>query len=395
MRRFRAWAGMAAVLAVVVLAASVSLALSAPRATGAGVPRPQPTTNPASLWKAVAAGHLFSLGLTQDGTLWSWGINGRGQLGLGSAGDRSRPARVGSAGGWKTISAGASSLGLKTDGSLWSWGLNSHGQLGLGDTSIRTSPTRVGTDTDWKAIAAGGADFSLALKSDGTLWAWGRGGAGGGTADRLTPTRIGSDTDWKEIAAGLGHALALKTDGSLWAWGANSMGELGLGYQADEDGRDVTVPTRVGNSTQWTRIAGGAFVSLALRSDGSLWAWGLTGLKDGPTFAPVRVGVAKTWSAIAAGDPHFCLARKRNGTLWAWGENLHGSLGLGDTRDRTRPTQIGSDRYWTAMSAGNFGVLALKRGGTLWAWGADGHGQLGLGSHKDRLGPKFVPWPRL
>ena len=175
--------------------------------------------------------------------------------------------------GWVAVSAGDYfSLAVMSDGSLWAWGAGDKGQLGDGATTDRNIPTRVGAGTDWVAISAGGS-HSLALKSDGSLWAWGynyRGQLGDGTAtDQHSPNRIGSGTDWVAVAAGGFHSLAVKSDGSLWAWGDNLDGQLGDGTT---DKRSV--PTRIGTGTSWVAVSAGASHSLALRSDGSLWAFG-------------------------------------------------------------------------------------------------------------------------
>ena len=140
-------------------------------------------------------------------------------------------------------------LALRGNGSLWSWGRNQYGQLGLGDTKNRLTPNRVGTANDWAALACG-QDWSLALKTDGSLWAWGDNRMGalglGDIKNRHTPTRVGTASDWAAVACGRGHSLALKTDGSLWAWGWNDSGQLGQGGQADEYGTSHPAPGRRG-----------------------------------------------------------------------------------------------------------------------------------------------------
>jgi alpha-tubulin suppressor-like RCC1 family protein len=131
--------------------------------------------------------------------------------------------------GGKTMMAAGEyhSLGLRSDGTLWSWGHNSEGQLGLGDNSNRNTPTQVSRDSDWVALAAGGY-HSLGLRSDGTLWTWGSSVFGqlglGDNDDRNSPTQVGSDSDWVTLAAGGHHSLGLRSDGTLWAWGRNSYG---------------------------------------------------------------------------------------------------------------------------------------------------------------------------
>jgi alpha-tubulin suppressor-like RCC1 family protein len=288
------------------------------------------------------------------------------------------------------------SLALKRDGTLWAWGYNSSGQLGLGNTTNRSTPTQVGTSTDWIAIAAGGY-HSLALKRDGTLWVWGRNDFGqlglGDTTNRSTPTQVGTSTDWIAIAAGGYHSLALKRDGTLWAWGRNDFGQLGFPF---------TRPHLVNQDTDWS-IATSTITStisvsnhfMALKQNGTLWAWGNNSsgqLGLGNTTnrsTPTQVGTSTDWIAIAAGDSHS-LALKRDGTLWAWGYNYYGQLGLGDYNNRSTPTQVGTSTDWIAIAAGDFHSLALKRDGTLWAWGYNYYGQLGLGNTTNRSTPTQV-----
>jgi alpha-tubulin suppressor-like RCC1 family protein len=272
-------------------------------------------------------------------------------------------------------------LALRADGSLWGWGQNDTGQLGDGTTLTRTSPVRVGTATDWLALAAG-ASHSLARKADGSLWAWGSNGSGqlgdGTTLTRTSPVRVGTAGDWLALAAGASHSLARKTDGSLWAWGYNGYGQLGDGTFANR-----TTPVQVGTATDWAAVAAGGSHSLALKADGSLWAWGSNGsgqLGDGSVVyyrsSPVRVGTATDWLAVAAGASHS-LALKADGSLWAWGNNGFGQLGDGTGANRSSPVRVGTDADWAAVAAGAYHSLALKADGSLWAWGWNYYGQLG------------------
>ncbi len=263
--------------------------------------------------------------------------------------DRWSPTPVGHVHDWAAVFGGYEhGLAIRKDGTLWSWGPNWYGALGVGNTNFGLSPAEVGHDTDW-AAAAGGGDFSLALKKDGTLWAFGSNSYGnlglGDTTDRHSPTQVGSAHDWAAVSAGIGYSLATRKDGTLWAWGDNSFGELGLGDTAERH-----TPTQVGSASDWVGVCCLGHHSVALKADGTLWAWGENsygqlGLGDTTDrSSPTQVGTSRDWAAIAPGgaDSYQTLALKRDGSLWAWGFNRFGQLGLGDTTDRHTPTQVGA-----------------------------------------------------
>ncbi|WP_334143853.1 RCC1 domain-containing protein [Rhabdothermincola sp.] len=218
-------------------------------------------------WVAVSAGAGFSLALKADGSLWSWGENSFGQLGLGDLDDRSVPTRVGLDEGWVDISAspnGSHAFARKPDGTLWAWGYNEDGELGLGDSAPHLEPTPLGSESDWADVEASDSG-GFALKADGTLWAWGAnnfvGQLGvGDTSGRGVPTQVGTDTDWVTVAPGASHTLALKADGTLWVWGGNYVGQLGLG-----DFENRLSPTMAGSAT-WQAVAAGDGFSLGLSS---------------------------------------------------------------------------------------------------------------------------------
>ena len=271
-------------------------------------------------------------------------------------------------------------IALKKDGSLWAWGNNSSsGKLGDGTVTNRSVPTRIGIDKDWSVIAAG-KNHTIALKKDGGLWAWGNNSSGqlgdGTTTDIRVPTRVVTEKDWFKIAASNNHTIALKKDGSLWAWGLNSSGQLG-----DDTILQRKVPTRVGIDKDWAIISAGSSHNLALKKDGSLWAWGNNGsgkLGDGTTTTrkvPTRVGTDKDWAMIEAASS-FSIALKSDGSLWTWGSNMNGLLGDGSTIDRYVPTQVGTDKDWASFVTGDSHVLALKNNGSLWAWGLNFYGEL-------------------
>ncbi len=274
---------------------------------------------------------------------------------------------------WKSVSAGIDhTIAIKPNGTLWAWGFNGAGQLGDGTTKEKNVPTQIGTDSNWITIAAGG-NSSFGIKADGTLWAWGDnfwGQLGDGTSGnkRFSPVKIGSDTNWKSISVGRNFTLAIKNDGSLWAWGENLWGQLG------NQNSSARSPSRVGTATDWKVISAGGSHTMAIKVDGTLWAWGFNSegqLGDGTLVnksTPVKIGNESNWQSIATGDS-FSIAVKTNGTLWAWGSNDLGQLGNGTFTDGSIPTQVGTGNNWKSISAGDYSCFATKTDGTLWTWG--------------------------
>jgi len=339
---------------------------------------------------------------SQDG-LWMWGYNSDGQLGLDDTADRSSPVQVGSLTTWDKIACGSGhTLVVKTDdGTLWAWGNNYHGQLGTGNRTYRSSPVQVGGLTNWETIDAA-ENYSIAIKTDGTIWAWGRNNNGqlgtGNTWSRSAPTQIGSLTNWESVACGYTQAAAIKTDGTLWTWGNNYYGQLGLGYIYTPK----SSPVQVGSLTDWTKVSSGANYMVALKTNGTLWAWGSNthgqlGLGNITNrSSPVQIGSLTNWSDIDCGQL-YVMVTKTDGTLWTWGYNNYGQLGLGDRTSRSSPVQVGSLTTWDKIACGSGSTSknpshtsTIKTDGTLWAWGENDSGELGLGDKVHRSSPVQV-----
>jgi alpha-tubulin suppressor-like RCC1 family protein len=328
-------------------------------------------------WCQVSAGGGHSLGLRQNGTAWAWGNNGSGRLGDGTGTTRSSPVLVlGGFTDWCQVSAGNShSLGVRANGTAWAWGSNANGRLGDATTTGRNSPVSVvGGFTDWCQVSAG-SSHSLGVRENGTAWGWGSnsyfGATGDGTTntDRSSPVSvIGGFTDWCFVAAIHRHSLAIRSNGTMWAWGANGSGQLGSGLS----GAQLSPVSVVGGFTDWCQAGGGGFFSLGLRSNGSLWAWGNNGqgrLGDGTTTnrgSPVSVvGGFTDWCQIST-IPEFSgnhsVGLRQNGTLWAWGSNNSGQLGDGTTTDRSSPVSVvGGFTDWCQVSAAIQHSLAIRK----------------------------------
>ncbi|MBI0062628.1 InlB B-repeat-containing protein [Bifidobacterium sp. M0109] len=402
----------------------------------------------------------FSLAVGSDGNAYAWGYNYYGQLGDGTIDDKHAPVRV------KTpdrktypdlpedftylqVSAGYShSLALGSDGNAYAWGWNSYGQLGDGTTSERHAPVMVRKpdrktypdlpeDFTYLQVSAG-TYHSLALGSDGNAYAWGWNSYGrlgdGTTSERHAPVRVKTpdrktypdlpeDFTYVQVSAGGAHSLALGSDGNVYAWGYNGSGRLGDGTSSSQSAPvRVKTPDRktypdLPKDFTYVQVSAGSYHSLALGSDGNAYAWGSNGngqLGDGTSSysrsAPVRVKTPDrkaypdlpedfTYLQVSAGVDHS-LALGSDGNAYAWGCNWYGNLGnntasgTSDTnpvpmrvRDPASPTDKSKGLQAAQVSGGYHYSLALGSDGNAWAWGYNYTGQLGDGTRNTRLVP--------
>jgi alpha-tubulin suppressor-like RCC1 family protein len=348
-------------------------------------------------WKSIAAGNFHTLGIQSDESLWAWGDNYNGQLGLGNQNDQDLPQPVDPGTAWSLVAAGVGHAhGIKVDGSLWSWGTNYTGQLGIGEQfPDQNIPKPVDVGSAWTQISAGD-QHTVGIKMNGGLWAWGWNGNGqlgiGSQTVQFIPVPVDPGSIWFRVSAGGYHTVGIKADRSLWAWGHNGKGQVGIGKSIDPE-----IPMPVEPGSMWNNVATGMFHTLGIKLDGSLWAWGLNdrgqlgiGEPLANQFNPVPVAPGSTWVQIAAGHYHT-IGIKTDGSLWSWGENSLGQLGLGDIQDRYEPTRIGTFSDWVMVSAGLYHSLGLRANGCLYSWGNSGFGQLGLGDTRDRHEPTLIP----
>lgn len=340
--------------------------------------------------QSIACGGWHSLAICNDSTVKGFGENATGELGDGTTTDRNTPVTVTGLSGIKAVSAGgdqleAHSLALKSNGTVWAWGSNLYGGLGNGTTTQALVPGQVLLISGITAISAGGW-HSVALKNDGTVWAWGwntDGQIGDGTfVDKTIATQVPGLSGVKKISAGTYHVLALKNDSTVWAWGDNVKGQIGDGSTTDRN-----TPVQVSGLTGVVHITCGRFFSLAVKKDGTVWAWGenMYGqLGDGTTVnssVPIQVsGLTGITSAVAATGAFHCMAVKNDGTIWSWGRNTYGNLGDGTVADRHTPVQMTGITSAAGLAAGTNFSLLYKNDGTLWGCGRNASGQLGDGT---------------
>jgi alpha-tubulin suppressor-like RCC1 family protein len=405
--------------------------------------RSVPTQIQASGGTDIAPGITHTL-IVNAGRLFATGAGANGNLGTNDTTNRSVPTQVGALTDWsKVVVAAEANSAIKTDGTLWGWGRVP------GDSTIqatRSSPVQVGSDTwsnfeifdfpsnfvfvvrnsrvyfwgsttvnnnaglatamprsisplvqvgednDWKQLAftqstqsTGETEhFTFGIKSNGTLWSWGSNFSHGKLAQNafnniveISPIQVGSATDWEQVALTQNSGVAVKTNGTLWAWGfAELCGQNNVISRS--------VPTQIGNLSTWSQVAAGSTgIVMAIQTNGSLWSWGFgsTGALGLTTVinrsSPVQVGSA-SYSQVSIGN-NFVLAVRTDGTLWSWGLNNFGQLGQNNVTQRSAPFQVGSLSNWAQVSAGDRQSYAVKTDGTLWAWGNNDNATLGTG----------------
>ena len=277
---------------------------------------------------AVAAGTGFGLALRSDGTVWGWGDNTWGQLGTADvpAAPKTAPVRVKGLSGVKAVAAGGShALALRTDGTLWAWGANGGGQLGTGarDEHPHFVPLLV---ADGVSAVAAGQGQTYFVKADGTVWVCGYNFNGlAGQANTVshvaTPAKLEALSQVASVFSSENSSFALRSDGSLWAWGDDSYGQLGRGSQG---GQHNAVPAPVAGMTNVVSVAAGYTYVYAAKADGGLWRWGT----NSGSLAPAQVAGAPATAQVAAGTQH-AVSLVSNTTVRAWGANDQGQLGDG------------------------------------------------------------------
>lgn len=356
-------------------------------------------------WNDFALGDHHVCASKQTGSLWCWGYNSNGQIGLPpmSGNFYPVPQLINSSLNWKTLDAGwRHTCGLVEPEAgilnLYCWGWNRYGQLGSGinDAGLNRpadsdTPLLIGSMSDnWVQVALG--DYhSCGIQDSGLIFCWGRNGNGqlgtDSTDDIVTPTQISSvsDNDWLQLSAGYFSSCATKTDNSLWCWGGNRFGQLGNGTIANK-----LDPVLIDNTQQWTAVDGGHKHTCAIANSGAentVWCWGdnfagqLGDNSDIIRSTPVQETRGFTnWDSLALGGYHSCGIRS-NGTLWCWGSNNSGQGGQNPVGNESllQATQVGGATTWQQVGSGGTHTCGISAD-VLYCWGSDFYGQLGNGA---------------
>jgi alpha-tubulin suppressor-like RCC1 family protein len=285
--------------------------------------------NSTFLYLAIGISNIGSYfgALKGDGSLWTWGSNNVGQLGLGNTINTTIPNRLGTS-TWKSIGIHQAGMhAIRADGTLWGWGWGDSGVRGDGTTTTtQATPIQIGTST-WKFIRSDANRTKHAIRADDTLWTWGWGeygarGDGTTTSTRATPIQIGTST-WKFLSNGPTQTMhAIRADGTLWGWGRGDFGARGNGTTTTTQ----ATPIQIGTST-WKFVSGDVVTYHAIRADDTLWAWGrgLSGTRgDGTTTTtqatPIQIGTS-TWKfVLILGTSRYGLSE---GKKYRWGNPFY------------------------------------------------------------------------
>jgi len=360
------------------------------------------TTNTLSMEMiAVEAGDSFSFAIDANNNLWAWGDNSAGQIGDGTLtefeershshepwiisvdNNRHRPIKVMES--VASVSAGFNhTMAITTDGSLWAWG---SGLLGDGTIGSNHTPVKIMDDV---ASVSAGFGYTLVIKTDGSLWAWGMntsgqlgdGTGGHGRYSKNTPVKIMDDVVY--VSTGFSHSMAITADGNLWAWGWNNNGQIGDGTRRGDRHSPVIIMGDVAS------VSAGTYHTMAITTDGSLWGWGANWngeLGDGTVDTrkwnedegfwffenrPTPTKIMDSVAAVSVSHSHT-MAIMKDGSLWAWGDGYGAS-----------PAKIMDS---VTMVSTGLHTIVLDADGSVWTWGRNRFGELGDGTTSDRSFP--------
>jgi alpha-tubulin suppressor-like RCC1 family protein len=346
--------------------------------------------------RQVAAGGRHSVVLKDDGTVWTWGDNGLGQLGDGTTNQSLEARQVQNLPLIQQVDAELyGSLALSQDGRVYAWGGNEFEDFGLLPAGTRFTLPYLYTNLPVLTQISMGAYVHYGLTAEGLVWAWGHDehgalGDGQNNWNRRGPVQTSNLTDVVKVEAGAKFGVAVKRDGTVWTWGWNKYGQLGIGSTNTQ-----TMPVQVPGLNGIVNVSVYANHVIALKGDGTVWTWGQNifgqcGVDHtNDCLSPQQVPNLSEVVAVQAGSDH-ALALKADGTVWAWGRNWEGQLGKGTYTHSRVPVQVSNLTDALALGAGGCHSLAIKQNGDVVGWGENRMRQLGDGTLQIRNLPVWA-----
>ena len=337
--------------------------------------------------------------ILEDGSLYSWGNNYYGELGVGDEVNKNTPTKVNLPSKIKElITTGSSVYALMEDGSLYAWGYNYHDELGIGSNEDKNTPTKVNLPSKIKELITTNGPSVYALMEDSSLYSWGNNESGqlgvGDEVNKNTPTKVNLPSKIKELITTGSSVYALMEDSSLYSWGDNIFGQLGVGDEVNKK----NTPTKVNLPGKIKELITNGLSSYAILEDSSLYSWGYNsygqlGVGDEVNRnTPTKVNLpGKIKKLITSSSASYAILE--DGSLYAWGKNYYGELGVGSNEDKNTPTKvtaingkimdliINSDKNYPTYKS----IFAIIKDGSLYAWGNNKGGQLGIGSLEDNI----------
>ena len=333
-------------------------------------------------WLTVAAGVSASCGIQEDHTLHCWGLWHEDH-------QNAVPILVNENTDWAHIAAGGaydvnSFCAIKDDASLWCFGDNHEGILGLGSNPSQTSSPQQLAQIDKAISVSVGASHGCSVSENNKLWCWGQNDQGQignnlvlGAASQLVPQLFNEAQNWQKVTAGLAHNCALTTEGKLYCWGRNHYGATGTSQSAQLVTGWDNLDTQ---SLSWIDLAAAGASACAIKNDKSLWCWGKSGetpLGNTSNFhlqQPAQVGVFQ-WESLSAGGHHAC-GIQGDKSLHCWGQNDANQVSSGDQTIHVAPTLV-SDANWESVSVGQNHACGIHDDGDMFCWGLNTSGQTG------------------
>ena len=324
----------------------------------------------------------LSMGIDTQGYLWAWGHSNYEVFGEEGITASNAPKKVSETLRFKDFAVSDDHiLAIGIDGSLYAWGDNRNGQLGDGGLIKSVQPKRIKSGTKFSQIAVSKGNGSMAIDTDGNLWAWGSytGGLGLGniTGNVLTPQKVSESIKFSKVTMGGLHTLAIDINGKLYTWGNNLHGQLGNGTK---DYLSTNVPTLIMSNKSFKEVAAATQYSMAIDTNGNIWAWGSNDegqLGDGTIVSsnvPKQITSGKVFNKIDAGSGGLTnegasFAIDNEGKLWSWGTNSRYWLGSEEKENVLQPSKVLEQLTFKEISAGQYYAIGIDVNGESWSWG--------------------------